>query len=244
MKRHISRFVNTPPIRYYQRLKARWQRKKAKPRIKKYLQQTEVPRLNIGCGSNVLKGWLNTDIYPVPSPIAEVVYLDASLRFPFEDASFQFVNSEHIFEHLTFEDSCNMLAECYRVLRPGGIMRMAIPYFDFLLDLYKNPEGQVNKEYIAYSMENFVPGISKTLGNTSSAHIYVINNFYRDWGHEVIHDFSSLKELVEQFNFKEVERKEVGQSDFELLQNIEGHARTHYPIEFYNNQTLVIEARK
>ena len=121
---------------------------------------------------------------------------------------------------------------------------MAIPYFDFLLDLYRNPDGSVNKEYIAYSMENFVPGIKNILGDTVSAHIYVINNFYRDWGHEVIHDFDSLRELVEKFNFNSVEREEVGKSDFELLQNIEGHARTHYPIEFYNNQTLVIEAKK
>ena len=44
--------------------------------------------LNLGCGPNILEGWLNTDIEPIDD---RVVYLDAGKPFPFEDETFDFI---------------------------------------------------------------------------------------------------------------------------------------------------------
>lgn len=200
--------------------------------------------LNIGTGGNVIKGWLNTDLYPRKSDVAEVVYLDASIKFPFNDNTFEHIYSEHIFEHLNFQDSCNMLSECYRVLKPNGIMRLALPHFDFLKGLYENPESTINKGYIDFSKKYFIPEFSKVFCESDHYNIYVINNFYRDWGHQVIHSFDTLKELLEKFRFKSVVRKEVGESDIASLQGIDGNGRPEYPTEFYTVETLIIEARK
>lgn len=59
-----------------------------KRRIRKYLKDTDKPRLQIGCSKNVLKGWLNTDI---SLRCVHGIYLDAGKPFPFKDASFNYV---------------------------------------------------------------------------------------------------------------------------------------------------------
>lgn len=244
MKKLLIQFLNTEPFAYYKYIKTRIKKSRSKGLIKKYLAQTEKPMLNIGTGENLLKGWLNTDLYPKRSKISEIVYLDATIRFPFEDNSLDFIYSEHIFEHLDFRNSCKMLSECYRVLKPEGVMRMAIPYVDFLIDIYNNPKDPINSDYIKLSMKHFTPEITEVIGESEHSNIWVINNFYRDWGHEMIHSLGSLTHLLEKFEFKEVLNKEIGQSDFPELQDLEGNGRGEYPRALYDIQTLVVEAKK
>lgn len=241
MKKMLVDVLKIAPFTYYQKVKTRVKRSKSKSRITAYLKQSEKPMLNIGTGVNVLEGWLNTDLYPQRP---EVVYLDASIRFPFDDNTFEHIYSEHIFEHLFFEDSCTMLSQCYRVLKPGGVMRLALPHIGFLQGLYENPEEKVNQAYIEFAKQYFIPEQTKVVGDSAHYNIYVINNFYRNWGHQVIHSFETLKELVEKFKFEHVERKEVGESDLTALQGLDGNGRAEYPPEFYKVQTLIIEARK
>lgn len=240
----LVNLLKIAPFTYYQKAKTRFKRAKSKGLISTYLKQTKKPMLNIGTGQNILKGWLNTDLQPQKSDIAEIVYLDASIRFPFQDNTFEHIYSEHIFEHLYFDDSCNMLSECYRVLKPDGVMRLALPYLEFLKGLYENPGGKVNKDYIEFSKKYFIPEITKIIGKSDHYNIYVINNFYRNWGHQVIHSFETLEELVRKFEFESVVRKTVGESTIPSLQGLDGNGRGEYPPEFYNIQTLIIEARK
>ncbi len=244
MKKLLLKFLKTAPFEYYQYLKTRVKRSRSGRLIRTYLKNSENPKLNIGSGRNVLQGWLNTDRYPPNTKTEEVVYLDASIRFPFEDDTFEFIYSEHIFEHLEFKDSCNMLAECYRVLKPGGTMRMAIPHIGFLQDLYHNPEAPVLKDYISYSMKDACPEVHAVLGENEHSNIFVINNFYRDWGHQVIHSYGSLRDLIGKFGFNPILQKEVGESEFPELTKLEGNGRGEYPREFYDVQTLVVEAKK
>ena len=69
----------------------------------RYFSKNSVKKLHIGCGSNILDGWLNSDYYP---PLASVLHLDATKRFPFEDNTFDYVFSEHVIEHIAFSGAC------------------------------------------------------------------------------------------------------------------------------------------
>ena len=92
--------------------------------IRSYLDTHEIRKLQLGAGSTVLSGWFNADRDPERPQSA---YLDTAHRFPLPDASFDYVFSEHQIEHLSSSRGLFMLAECYRILRPGGRIRIATP---------------------------------------------------------------------------------------------------------------------
>jgi Methyltransferase domain len=84
--------------------------------IDEYIRTHAVRKLQIGAGGNNKTGWLNSDI----EPVIGLAYLDASKPFPLPDRSFQYVYSEQVIEHITYEEGLVMLKESYRVLTPGA----------------------------------------------------------------------------------------------------------------------------
>ena len=104
-------------------------RSRRSKRIHAYLRTHRVRKLQLGAGGNVHPGWLNTDIADYKRE-HEIVYLDARKPFPFPDASFDLVSSEHMIEHLSYPEGLHCLRECLRVLRPGGVVRLATPSLD------------------------------------------------------------------------------------------------------------------
>jgi predicted SAM-dependent methyltransferase len=51
-------------------------------------------------------------------------------RLPFNDLSISFIYSEHFFEHLFLDEAGELLKECFRVLKHGGVIRTAVPDAD------------------------------------------------------------------------------------------------------------------
>ena len=200
--------------------------------IKKYLKETAEPKLQLGFGLNYLDGWFNTGI-----SLQELLYgtyLDAGQPFPFPDASVNYVFSEHLFEHLTYQQGLNMLKECYRILKPGGVIRIATPDLRFLLGLYQDPEKPLHKDYIAFTTRN---------GGLPATPVYAVNRFHTAWGHKIIYDKETLTEFLEQVGFKDVCVCEVGKSNHPDLTGLEGHLRI-IPAEFNQLETMVLEATK
>ena len=57
---------------------------------------------------------------------------------PFADVAS--IYAEHFLEHLALDDGLAFLAECRRVLRPDGILRLSTPNLDWvLLTHYRGP---------------------------------------------------------------------------------------------------------
>lgn len=54
-------------------------------------------------------------------------FFRAGSRLPFESSSFGFVYSEHFLEHLTRSLVLELLRECHRILKVGGVLRTVIP---------------------------------------------------------------------------------------------------------------------
>jgi predicted SAM-dependent methyltransferase len=206
-----------------------------------YLSNNQHPKLQIGSGINEVDGWLNTDLFP---PSDQVAFLDASKRFPFEDNTFDFIFSEHIFEHLKFKESCNMISECFRILKPNGVMRLAIPSADFLFEMQQNPELPIHKEYIKWATDSFCTDVLEVFGSEMEySEIYVINNFYRNWGHQVLHNYESLERLLLKLKFSSVQKREIGSSEIKEFCDMEHHGGI-IPEKFNQLETIVIEAKK
>jgi len=89
--------------------------------------------LNLGCGSRYHTDWVNVDIVPQG---LDVLQHDLSHRLPFADASFAVVYHAAVLEHMRRPDALTFLSECYRVLKPGGIMRVGVPDLERICQLY------------------------------------------------------------------------------------------------------------
>jgi predicted SAM-dependent methyltransferase len=204
-------------------------------RINAYLRAHAVQKLQLGAGSNLLDGWLNTDIYD-ETRRRRVVYLDARKRFPFEDASFDYVFTEHMIEHLGYADSRHCLRECLRVLKPGGQIRVATPSLKRIADLYHGA-GDLQLNYVHWSIDTFIPDADAYLPG------FVVNNFARDWGHRFVFDDQTLQHALETTGFVDIAQQAVGESGTAHLAELEHHGEM-IPPEFNEYETLVLEARR
>jgi predicted SAM-dependent methyltransferase len=74
--------------------------------ISQYFAAHAERKLHIGCGANVLSGWLNSDF---PARARDVLNLDATQAFPFQDGTFNYVFSEHMIEHIPYLGGMSIL---------------------------------------------------------------------------------------------------------------------------------------
>lgn len=182
--------------------------------------------LQVGCGTNLLPGWINTDFIPRKG----VIHLDIARRLPFPTGRLRYVFSEHLIEHIPFESGMNLLREIHRVLAPDGKVRIATPDFAFLVQLYQNPDA----EYVEWAAR---------WSSIPPTPLHTINNFVRNWGHKFIWDFPTLKHAFESVGFVDVIRCSVGQSDDPVLRGIEWHGKV-ISDKWNELETFVAEARK
>lgn len=90
--------------------------------------------LNLGCGNAYRNTWTNVDL----KAKAGVQALDLRKRLPVPDGAFDAVYSSHVLEHLTEEDGLRLLHEICRVLKPGGVCRVAVPDLEEICRQYLN----------------------------------------------------------------------------------------------------------
>jgi len=89
--------------------------------------------LNLGCGRRYRAGWVNVD-FTADGP--GVIAANLLQGVPFEDNTFDCVYHSHVLEHFTEEDGAKLIAECWRVLKPGGVIRVVVPDLEKLARWY------------------------------------------------------------------------------------------------------------
>jgi predicted SAM-dependent methyltransferase len=212
-----------------------WQENTALHRknITKYLQQHDIRKIQFGCGPNFLQGWLNTDIYKGSD---EVVYLDITREFAIPSNSFHYMTSEHLIEHISFNQGKSFLKECLRVLKTRGVIRIVTPNLQTILNLYANKTAD-NDMYIHHIISNFIPNAPY------NPEVFVINNAFRNWGHQFLYDKPTLINLLNDVGFKDIHEVKPGVSSHEHLNNID--ARHQSAISNINEfEVMVFEASK
>lgn len=80
--------------------------------------------LNLGCGDRFRPTWTNVDIASFGEG---VIAHDLFEPLPFPEGSFDCVYHSHVLEHLDASAAKRLLRECYRVLKLGGVLRIAVP---------------------------------------------------------------------------------------------------------------------
>ncbi|HEY7419367.1 MAG TPA: methyltransferase domain-containing protein [Ktedonobacteraceae bacterium] len=202
--------------------------------IASYLESHTVRKLQLGTGTNVLDSWFNTDI----SPTNEVFFLDSTKPFPFQDATFHYIFSEHHIEHLSYQQGLFTLRECYRVLLPGGKIRIATPNLAVLLHLYTTTPDALQQQYMRFITDTFLPEIHRVHP------AFVINNAFYNWGHRFLYDRATLQSAMEEAGFVDITDAVPGESDDEQLCGIEKHGEFIGHEELNRFETQILEGRR
>lgn len=228
-RRYLLEGVSRRKEYYIGKLGSMFRRKQI---IEAYFNSAERRKLNLGSGENLLEGWLNSDILNVKDGM---IFLDVRHEFPFENNSFDFVYSEHLLEHLSYEDGVYLLQECFRVLKYGGTCRISTPDLAFLVDFYQNVTPE-NREYLKWAFDVYWRSSTRSKAQG-------VNYYMRDWGHKCIYDFELLKDTCERVGFRNVRKQKVGESDVPDLKAIERHGDV-ITIRWNAKESLVVEMEK
>jgi predicted SAM-dependent methyltransferase len=203
--------------------------------IRRYLADNDVRKLRIGAGPHTDPGWLCCDLLPLST---DVVFMDATKPMPLPNGSFDVVMSEHMIEHLDLPGGRSMLAECRRILRPGGRIRIATPDLEKVTRcVFMSDTDSDSREYVAL-MNQVNPAIPDSDRDNPA---YMINRVLRDWGHRFLYDEPTLVRLLLEEGFCDVVRCSVGCSTHSELIGVERH---HEEIGVRHNllETMVLEA--
>lgn len=203
--------------------------------IETYFSEQSVRKLHIGCGRNFLDSWLNSDRFPTAR---NNLHLDATEQFPFANEQFDYIFSEHMIEHISYEQGIRMLSECYRVLKKNGKIRISTPNLAFLIDLYATNKSELQISYIKWSAQEH-PNL-RTAPYPDDA--FVINNFVRDWGHKFIYDEKTLRSAFERAGFSRIAKYNLNECEDSIFRNLENETRL--PEGFLRLETITLEGCK
>jgi predicted SAM-dependent methyltransferase len=98
-------------------------------------------KLNLGSFTHMFHGWRNIDHIDLSSWAKTQGYSfmpwDLSRPLPYDDRVVDLIFMSHVLEHFTYSAGHDLLRECRRVLKPDGLIRIAVPDADKLVDLYR-----------------------------------------------------------------------------------------------------------
>ena len=82
-------------------------------------------KLNIGCGRDIKKGYVNLDVTKIEG--VDIVHNLNKFPYPFKDNTFGEIYASHVIEHI--EDFKKIMNELHRILRTGGKLIVRVPHF-------------------------------------------------------------------------------------------------------------------
>ena len=93
--------------------------------MKKACIMEKSKKLNIGCGRDIRKGWINLDSNRLPG--VDVVHNIEHLPLPFSKEEFEEVLCQDVLEHIL--DYVPTLQEIHRILKKNGLLKIRVPHF-------------------------------------------------------------------------------------------------------------------
>jgi predicted SAM-dependent methyltransferase len=158
-------------------------------------------RLHLACGGHVLDEWANIDL----DSKGDVIGWNLTNRLPVRSDTIELIYCEHFIEHITLKQATVLLADCYRVLRSGGILRFSTPNLMKLVD-----------EYLSGRTSEWCD-----VGWSPSTPCQMVNEGLHLWGHQFVYDADELKRILEEAGYRKVTQVDWHESKTPALRNLE-----------------------
>lgn len=163
-------------------------------------------KIHLGCWHRYIPGFVHVDLCSLPH-IDHHGSID-SLPF-FAEGSADLIYCSHALEYFDRDQARHTLKEWHRVLRPGGILRLAVPDFSALIRVYEQT-GDISKILgPLYGKMN----IDTTEG---PAQLY----------HKTVYDQTSLSKLLIECDFKEPTLWDWRRTEHS---EIDDHSQAYFP---------------
>jgi predicted SAM-dependent methyltransferase len=169
-------------------------------------------KLHLGCGKrNFGEDWIHIDG-------GDYDHLDSKdiINLPYENNKVDLIYAAHVIEYWDRDGVKDLLKEWYRVLRSGGVLRLAVPNFRVMAQLY-----------IQYGepLDSFLGPLYGKMPMGEET-IY----------HKTTYDFDSLATLLEEIGFSDIRRwdwREVDHGRFD------DHSQAYLPHMDKENGALI-----
>ena len=206
-------------------------------------------RLNLGCGAIRPEGWVNADssfnallqrfpmvgkriakwFNPIEYSSDNVVYMDVNKGWKYRNESVDIVYASHLFEHLTLKTADLFLREAFRVLKPGGVIRLVVPDLFQICQRYvkefEDPEVADPTVFILWAMN-----LHKEAQYPNEGIISRLVNEYRGYPHQhkFMYDAKSLALRLSRVGFKDIYVCQYGTSNYlSEIREVEGASESY-----------------
>src|SRR6266852_2798057 len=159
-----------------------------------------------------------------------ILIRDVRKPLPFSDGSVTAVYASHVLEHLYREEGQRLIAESFRVLAPGGILRIVVPDLRAIVEEYlgsgplKNPRTESETLRPADQMNERL--LMRWPTPASSHLLYRIYDAWQDFhSHKWMYDADSLMALLSKCGFVNVEGKDCFESRIADIRALEDRSR-------------------
>jgi predicted SAM-dependent methyltransferase len=186
--------------------------------IDKYLRTFEIRKLRLGAGRHTDPDWLSADLVPLSW---KIVFMDARKPLPLPSDSFDFIECEHMIEHVNLASARRLLSEFHRILRPNGVLRLATPDLERLIRFVADRHAADDDASYYVTTTNKV--MSAIPDGDEANPVYMINRVVRDWGHQFLYDEPTLTRLLEAAGFRNVVRCAPHESEHPELVAVDRH---------------------
>ena len=201
-------------------------------------------RINVGCGTTPIDGWINFDnslaIKLANSPFLyllvkflkllskqnienvewnkknKIHFADATKKIPLETNSVECVYTSHMLEHISRDGALVFLSEALRVLKTNGVLRISVPDLRIAINNYLTDDDA--NEFMEYISVQAPP-----IGNLKEKLKLMVSGYRH---HQWMYDGKSLSVLMEESGFRDVRVYSKGETSIKNLNGLNLHERS------------------
>jgi predicted SAM-dependent methyltransferase len=190
-------------------------------------------RLHLGCGGQLLPGWVNVDVGLMRGMLT--ARLPGAFR-RFASSSARYIYASHLVEHLAYPTEAGaFVRECHRILQPGGVLRVLVPDIEQIIRAY------VADDALFFQLQAAIhpPDCTTKLDHLMFA-------LQQRGQHRYGYDFETMAKLLKLGGFSQITKSGRNASAFPAL-NIDYHDRDYHDrtgIPFSGTLSLYVDAIK
>lgn len=140
----------------------------------------KINRINLGCGKDYRKGWINVDSN---EEVKADLYSDFSEGLPFEDNFADMILLDNVLEHIQAEKYFYFVEELHRVCKPGARIMIYVPHYS---GMYATKHPAHYKCFGIGSLDTFSPKEAFNGERYSKARFNVVNERLLFFHHNLV----------------------------------------------------------